>query len=790
MPTDTTPPELRTSTATQTGTNGYAGLGADLVLRFSEAIALGNSGSITLRRSDTDQVVETFSIASGSSAGVVAGGSTVSINPQHDLDYATGYYLTISPGAIRDTAGNSYAGVANDPHLAFRTVDDPAAPILSQLSFSQPGTGAGTDVALDTDIVLDFSASVHLNSGSLTLRRADTRAVVETFNVLGGVGAGVSAGGSSVTINPSHDLDYATDYYLTVEGEAIRNSNNNAYISQDNTTLSFRTSSDAIAPTLNQTTFSSLGSDGRAKRDADIVLAFDEAVRLGSTGSIVLHRAADNTVVEALSVTGGAVQVQSGTVMINPSHDLDYATNYYLTVDAGAIRDAAGNPYADIILDPNLAFRTTAAPVTTGGSDSQPSDPRSTLVDGVSVSTSTQTQPDGRPARVITVWVVTDGRTNTDPSSTAADIPLVSGPDGSAHLTARVPVGFGLKAIGTTAGAGPEGLIQAIQARTDAGSAGQGFLTGNGRAFLNVLPPSTSLLVQTIVPTVAPGTRTAPAGPLVIEGLPSSQGGEQQSIVLDANGLPPGSTVELHDIDFAAILGAVRVQAGSNAPAPATGDGTEQAALAAAPDPLRAFGDGAAQTIVGGLADDSLFGGAGNDVLQGGLGDDLLLGNQDADLLMGNRGRDALFGGQGDDTLFGGQDNDRLTGDIGSDLQFGNLGNDTLFGNQGADTLFGGQGADTLYGGQGDDVLSGDLGDDVLSGDLGADRYVFGADSGRDLILGFSQSQGDRIDLQGQTYRVETSASGNTLLTLSGGGTVELSGVTRMAFGDGTGYFG
>ncbi|MGU3537709.1 calcium-binding protein [Methylobacterium sp. A54F] len=167
--------------------------------------------------------------------------------------------------------------------------------------------------------------------------------------------------------------------------------------------------------------------------------------------------------------------------------------------------------------------------------------------------------------------------------------------------------------------------------------------------------------------------------------------------------------------------------------------------------------------IVLGLGDDGAFAGGGNDIVYGNQGNDALFGNQGADTLFGGQGGDVLYGGQGDDGVFG------------------NLGDDILFGNIGADQVFGGQGNDTLYGGQGDDVLSGDLGNDVLSGDLGADRFVFGANSGADLILGFSQAQGDRLVLGGQTYTLGSAANGDALLTLSGGGTVQLAGVQASA---------
>jgi Ca2+-binding RTX toxin-like protein len=167
---------------------------------------------------------------------------------------------------------------------------------------------------------------------------------------------------------------------------------------------------------------------------------------------------------------------------------------------------------------------------------------------------------------------------------------------------------------------------------------------------------------------------------------------------------------------------------------------------------------------------------AGNDTVTGGDGADAIYGNQGRDVLYGNLGADRLFGGQDDDSVFGGQD---------ADMVYGNQGADAVYGNFGNDSLFGGQGDDTLYGGQGDDLLNGNLGNDLLIGNLGADRFVFGADSGADLILGFDRAGGDRLVFSGQTYVLGSAGNGDALLTLSGGGTVQLDGVTAAQFGAG-----
>ena len=173
-------------------------------------------------------------------------------------------------------------------------------------------------------------------------------------------------------------------------------------------------------------------------------------------------------------------------------------------------------------------------------------------------------------------------------------------------------------------------------------------------------------------------------------------------------------------------------------------------------------------TYTGTDAPELMFGLEGNDTITGAGGDDEIYGNQGADVVYGNRGRDTIYGGRDNDLLFGGQDADTVHGNLESDAVYGNIGDDTLFG---------GQGDDTLFGGQGNDILSGDLGGDVLSGDLGADRYVFGLNSGGDLILGFNQAEGDRLDFRGQSYSFGDDGRGGTLFRLSGGGLVDVAGL-------------
>lgn len=180
---------------------------------------------------------------------------------------------------------------------------------------------------------------------------------------------------------------------------------------------------------------------------------------------------------------------------------------------------------------------------------------------------------------------------------------------------------------------------------------------------------------------------------------------------------------------------------------------------------------------------DLFDGGAGNDSITGAGGNDTLLGNAGDDVVLGNQGSDILYGNQGNDILAGGQDNDIVTGGQGNDFLYGNMGDDQIYGNMGNDTIFAGAGNDLVFGGQGDDQIIGGLGNDTMYGNIGADRFIFGTGSGTDIVADFSFADGDRLDLQGQSYVTGTGAGGNVLLTLSGGGTILLSGVSTFQAG-------
>ncbi|MEW6351947.1 MAG: calcium-binding protein [Thermodesulfobacteriota bacterium] len=124
---------------------------------------------------------------------------------------------------------------------------------------------------------------------------------------------------------------------------------------------------------------------------------------------------------------------------------------------------------------------------------------------------------------------------------------------------------------------------------------------------------------------------------------------------------------------------------------------------------LLVIGSDAAEEIIGFNRDDTITGLAGDDTIHARGGDDVVDAGSGSDTVYGEAGADTLLGGEDDDRLVGGTDNDRLAG---------GAGNDTLFG-----------GTDTPHWAW-----------DTANGN---DTFLFGPDSGQDLVVDHDRTAGN-----------------------------------------------
>ncbi|XLZ68347.1 DUF4214 domain-containing protein [Massilia sp. SR12] len=100
-------------------------------------------------------------------------------------------------------------------------------------------------------------------------------------------------------------------------------------------------------------------SSAKSALNDNLSLSFSEPVSLGS-GTIVLSTA-NGTVLETFEI-GGNPRVKMGEfgLLLDPTHALQYATDYVVTLSAGAVKDRAGLPIAD---GASGTFRTIDAPL-------------------------------------------------------------------------------------------------------------------------------------------------------------------------------------------------------------------------------------------------------------------------------------------------------------------------------------------------------------------------------------------------------------------------------------------
>jgi hypothetical protein len=132
---DTTAPVVTAFTPLDEATG--VSVSTDFVVSFDEPILRG-FGDITLKTA-SGMTVAVFDAASSSNLSIKD--NTLTINPSNDLSLSAGYKLEFVVGAVRDTAGNSYAGSTSYNFTTKQGVN-----VLSGTSASESFTsGSGND---------------------------------------------------------------------------------------------------------------------------------------------------------------------------------------------------------------------------------------------------------------------------------------------------------------------------------------------------------------------------------------------------------------------------------------------------------------------------------------------------------------------------------------------------------------------------------------------------------------------------------------------------------------------
>jgi hypothetical protein len=224
------------------------------------------------------------------------------------------------------------------------TVIDP--PRIVSIS---PSAGQ-TSVSTTGNIVITYDKNVTAGAGDIKIGRGytilnDKAGVLD--QVIAANSSDVLISGSTVTINPPEPFMPGTVVQVQIDDDAFLSAqdvNSFGKVFQDG---GFQVTGD----TTNPETCYLFPVPGTPAIDPcqKLIIDFEElSIVKGTSGNITIRRAADDSLVEDIPVTSSNVVVEGSTVTITPSTNLSIENSLYVTVEATAFSDAAGNFFAGI----------------------------------------------------------------------------------------------------------------------------------------------------------------------------------------------------------------------------------------------------------------------------------------------------------------------------------------------------------------------------------------------------------------------------------------------------------
>jgi len=273
-----------------------------------------------------------------------------------DLAVKTEYHVEVSAGTFVSHVDNSIKQSAISKANWIFTTESNDAPEIAANGYA-PAKG-DTLVGINDNVVITFNMDVAPGSGNIQLHTEDG-AVAWNFDVTDT--SKVVFSGNTVTVKVPTMLEN-TSYYVIVPGTAVKNTTYTPEYFAGITVpyvWEFRTVVDGYPPVVVSLT---PNADSIADNHPTFVMTFNENVQLTNAGGSI-HVTAVGETTAKLDIPITAAMISDSVVTINYVYDsliggLDKYTTYYVTVDADALQDAAGNKYAGIS-DPTAWTFTT-----------------------------------------------------------------------------------------------------------------------------------------------------------------------------------------------------------------------------------------------------------------------------------------------------------------------------------------------------------------------------------------------------------------------------------------------
>lgn len=341
-------------------------INAALTITFDKNVQARANKYIEVRRISNNTTFERFDAASSR---ITVINNTVKITPSSNLEPNTAYYVLIDAGAFTqpDPSGDQwYHGISGASVWNFST--DPGNEINPPVESAYFPTTGGTINSLSSVLKITFNEPVFPSSGAIEIRESATGALFRSIPI---TSERVTGGGTyQLTIDPNKAISVEaekafvnnTKYYVTIGNRAIRDAAGNHYLGiTSSTSWNFTVSQDTTRPTL--ALLNPVSNAVSVGLTQAFTATFSESVKKGATGSITFNPIGNNL----LSPIPASFYVDgnhNNVLVISPTQALEVNTRYYVSIDASAVTDLAGNSFAGILNEYQWTFHTFGSDTT------------------------------------------------------------------------------------------------------------------------------------------------------------------------------------------------------------------------------------------------------------------------------------------------------------------------------------------------------------------------------------------------------------------------------------------
>jgi hypothetical protein len=322
-------------------------LTSGLSITFDQDVIAG-TGNIQLHRKQNvgGPIITNFDVTDATKVTFVGNTLTIAgdvLNLQNNSEY----YVIIPGTAVKNTSSSPefWGGVTVPFDWQFTTVNDQAAPTAV---YAPNGVLAVKLVPADVKLTMTFNEPVVAGVGNLVIYDSNDM-LVETIAIDQTMFAGMV-----VTVTPTALME-SMSYYVQVSAGAVKDLGGNSFAGISNKTDWTFATGDFTAATIIAHTPEGQISDNHPT----FVITFSEPVQFGTAGNLKVFKVGSTTPALTIPVTAAMISGSTATVTyVFVTTGLDQHTDYYVLVDAGIVKDMAGNAGPGITDPTAWTFKT------------------------------------------------------------------------------------------------------------------------------------------------------------------------------------------------------------------------------------------------------------------------------------------------------------------------------------------------------------------------------------------------------------------------------------------------